>query len=71
MRSPRWGLLPLPEQIAIAAYLDAETAKLDALVGNVAEPVERLQEYRIALITAGVTVKIDVRIQQKANNLTP
>ena len=52
---------PLPEQAAIAAYLDAETAKLDALVGKVEEAVERLQEYRTALITATVTGKIDVR----------
>jgi type I restriction enzyme S subunit len=52
---------PLPEQAAIAAYLNEETAKLDALVGKVAEAVERLQEYRTALITAAVTGKIDVR----------
>lgn len=52
---------PLPEQVAIAAYLDEETAKLDALVGKVEEAVERLQEYRTALITAAVTGKIDVR----------
>ena len=49
------------EQAAIAAYLDAETAKLDALVDKVEEAVERLQEYRTALITAAVTGKIDVR----------
>ena len=52
---------PLPEQAAIAAYLDLETAKLDALVGKVEEAIERLQEYRTALITAAVTGKIDVR----------
>ena len=51
----------LPEQAAIAAYLDAETAKLDALVGKVEAAVERVQEYRTALITAAVTGKIDVR----------
>ena len=33
---------PLPEQVAIAAYLDAETAKLDTLVAKIAEAVERL-----------------------------
>lgn len=49
------------EQIAIAAYLDSETAKLDALVAKVKEASERLQEYRTALITAAVTGKIDVR----------
>ena len=54
-------LPPLLEQAAIAAYLDEETAKLDALVGKVEEAVERLQEYRTALITAAVTGKIDVR----------
>ncbi len=54
-------LPPLPEQAAIAAYLDLETAKLDALVGKVEEAVERLREYRTALITAAVTGKIDVR----------
>ena len=42
---PRWGFGP---------------AKLDALVRKV-EAVERLQEYRTALITAAVTGKIDVR----------
>ncbi len=52
---------PLPEQAAIAAYLDLETAKLDALVAKVEAAVERLQEYRTALITAAVTGKIDVR----------
>jgi type I restriction enzyme S subunit len=52
---------PLPEQIAIATYLDLETSKLDALVGKAEEAVERLQEYRTALITAAVTGKIDVR----------
>jgi type I restriction enzyme S subunit len=52
---------PFPEQTAIAAYLDLETAKLDLLMQKVEEAVERLQEYRTALITAAVTGKIDVR----------
>ena len=55
---------PLPEQAAIAAYLDAETEKLDVLVGKVEQAVERLQEYSTALITAAVTGKIDVRKTQ-------
>lgn len=52
---------PLPEQIAIAAYLDSEKVKLDAMVKKVEEAIERLLEYRTALITAAVTGKIDVR----------
>jgi type I restriction enzyme S subunit len=55
------GVPPLHEQHAIAAYLDEETAKLDALVSKVETAIERLQEYRTALITAAVTGKIDVR----------
>ena len=55
----------LPEQAAIAAYLDEETAKLDAQVGKVEEAAERLQEYRTALITAAVTGKSDVRPHSK------
>jgi type I restriction enzyme S subunit len=52
---------PLPEQQAIAAYLDRETAKLDALATKVEQAIKRLQDYRTALITAAVTGKIDVR----------
>ena len=56
---------PLPEQRAIAAYLDEETAKLDALVAKVETAIERLQEYRTALITAAVTGKIQVSSTRK------
>lgn len=57
---------PHAEQTAIAEYLDAETAKLDALISKVEAAVERLQEYRTALITAAVTGKIDVRDEVSA-----
>ena len=52
---------PAPEQEAIAVFLDRETAKIDALVKKVQEAVQRLKEYRTALISAAVTGKIDVR----------
>ena len=65
------ALPPLPEQAAIAAYLDVETAKLDALVGKVEEAVERLQEHRSALNTAAVTGKIDVRQEPQINTIAP
>jgi type I restriction enzyme S subunit len=61
LRRYRFPQPPPPEQAAIAAYLDRETAKLDALVAKVEAAIERLQEYRTALITAAVTGKIDVR----------
>ena len=51
----------LPEQRAIAAFLDREMAKLDSLVSKVREAIERLKELRTALISAAVTGRIDVR----------
>ena len=54
-------LPPLPEQGAIAAYLNRETAKLDVLGAKVREAIERLKELRAALISAAVTGRIDVR----------
>ena len=57
-------LLPIPpahEQRAIAAFLDTETARIDALVGKVRDAIDRHKELRTALISAVVTGKIDVR----------
>ncbi len=51
---------PLPEQRVIAAFLDRETAKIDALATKVREAIDRLKELRSALISAAVTGKIDV-----------
>jgi type I restriction enzyme, S subunit len=52
---------PRSEQRAIVAFLDRETAKIDALVAKIREAIGRLKELRIALISAAVTGKIDVR----------
>jgi type I restriction enzyme S subunit len=52
---------PLTEQRAIAAHLDHETSKIDALVAHMQRAIERLREYRTALISAAVTGKIDIR----------
>lgn len=56
--------IPVPkkaEQRAIADYLDRETVKIDKMMEKVEAAIEKLQEYRTALITASVTGKIDVR----------
>lgn len=55
-------LLPSPsEQTAIADYLEAETQKIDDLIDLNQQTMDKLKEYRTALITAAVTGKIDVR----------
>lgn len=61
VKSLRIPVSSISEQTAIATYLDRETAKIDRLIDKVEQAVERLQEYRTALITAAVTGKIDVR----------
>ena len=55
------ALPPILEQCTIAAFLDRETAKLDALVAKVEEVIDHLKELRTALISAAVTGRIDVR----------
>jgi len=42
-------------------FLDWETGRIDGLIEKVRTVVERLGEYRTALISAAVTGKIDVR----------
>ena len=49
-----------PEQQAIIEFLDQETGKIDDLIVKVETAIEKLKEYRTALISAAVTGKIDV-----------
>jgi len=52
---------PLPEQEAIASFLDTECKRLDEQIAIATLAIEKLQEYRQSLITSAVTGKIDVR----------
>ena len=51
---------PLPEQRAIADYLDAKTAEIDSLIADKQRQVELLKEYRKSLISEAVTGKFKV-----------
>lgn len=53
-------LPPLQEQEAIANYLDQETEKIDKLSTNLNCAIDKLKEYRLALISSVVTGKINV-----------
>jgi type I restriction enzyme, S subunit len=61
LRHYRFPFAPEREQRAIAAFLDRETPRIDGLVRRVSAVVDRLKEFRTALISAAVTGKIDVR----------
>ena len=50
----------LPTQEAIIDFLDGETASIDALITKIRKTIDRLREFRSALITAAVTGQIDV-----------
>lgn len=56
--------IPLPprtEQETIISYLDHQVGEIDAVIMTAEATIERLQEYRSALISAAVTGRIDVR----------
>ena len=61
------SLPPIEEQRAITNYLDNKMSKLDLQKKKIILVVERLTEYRSALITNAVTGKIDVRDFQIPN----
>jgi type I restriction enzyme, S subunit len=59
-------LIPrLDEQKAIAAFLDRETARIDALVTKKERLIELLQEKRTALVTSAVTKGLDPNVTMK------
>ncbi len=56
------SLVPPPEeQVRIIEHIDAITERTSAMIAKVREAIDKLHEYRTALISAAVTGKIDVR----------
>lgn len=65
-------LVPLPsvpEQQAIAAFLDRETAKIDALIAQKERLIELLGEQRAAVITRAVTKGLDPSVPMKGSGV--
>src|SRR5690606_13665335 len=62
-------LPPLPEQRAIAAFLDERTARIDALVARKRRLVQLLKEKRQALITRAVTRGLDPKVKMKESGV--
>lgn len=58
-------LPPLPEQRAIAAFLDERTARIDALIAKKRRLLELLDEKRRAVITRAVTRGLDPTVPMK------
>jgi len=64
-----FALPPLPEQIQIAAFLDRECGKLDALQAKQERLIELLKEKRQALISHAVTKGLDPSAKLKPSGI--
>ncbi len=62
-------LPPLPEQCAIATFLDRETTKINTLIAKKERLVELLQEKRAALISQAVTKGLDPTVPMKDSGI--
>ncbi|MGE3755938.1 MAG: restriction endonuclease subunit S [Planctomycetota bacterium] len=56
---------PLADQQAIAAFLDRETAEIDALIAKKERLIELLDEQRTSLITQAVTKGLDPHVPMR------
>jgi len=65
----KFSLPPLPEQRAIAAFLDRETAKIDGLVEKKRRLIDLLKEKRTALISRAVTKGLDPAAPMKPSGI--
>jgi type I restriction enzyme S subunit len=65
----RLALPPLPEQRAIAAFLDRETARIDALIGHKERLIALLEEKRQAVISHAVTRGLDPGVRLKDSGI--
>ncbi|RVU29319.1 restriction endonuclease subunit S [Neptunomonas marina] len=60
-------LPPIDEQKDILSYLETKLKKMDRLISKSVKSVDLMKERRVALISAAVTGKIDVRNWQPEN----
>ena len=63
------GIPPLPEQTAIAEFLDRETAKIDGLVAEQRRLIELLKEKRQAVISHAVTKGLNPHSPKKPSGI--
>ena len=60
---------PLPEQEAIAAFLDSVTGKIDALRGKLKREIDRLEDYKKSAITKAVCHGLDPKAKMKDSGI--
>ena len=60
---------PLPEQEAIAAFLDSVTGKIDDLRGKLKREIDRLEDYKKSAITKAVCHGLDPKAKMKDSGI--
>lgn len=65
LRRHRFAFAPAEQQQAIVQHIDAASASIEAVSFKLQTTIERLLEYRAALITAAVTGQLDLRKHEK------
>jgi len=69
LRSSMVPLAPLPDQTAIANFLDKKTSKIDALIEKDKKLIELLKERRASLINHAVTKGLDPNVKMKDSGI--
>lgn len=62
-------LPPLSEQRAIAEFLDEKCKEVDALIGEIGEEIETLEQYKRSVITEAVTKGLDPSVPMKESGI--
>ena len=69
MRETKIPLPLLSEQQLIANFLDAKCAEIDALSTDIQKQIEKLEEYKKAIITEAVTKGLDPNVEMKDSGI--
>ncbi len=65
----KFNMPPLPQQAAIANYLDYHTTKIDKEISLLEQKVEKLDEYKKSLIYETVTKGLDKNVPMKDSGI--
>lgn len=60
---------PIEEQKAIATFIDAKCAEIDALAADVQSEIDTLEQYKRSVITEAVTKGLDPDVQMKDSGI--
>jgi len=66
LRDLRLPTPPIQEQEGVIAWIDEHCSRIDSLTACTEGLIQRLQEYRQAVVTAAVTGQLNIRAEEAA-----